>query len=68
MSGPFGPIHTRVVVTDTAFDYKECSQWGNATIRTVVVGEVHSQEPNRLPWTTLMTVNQYRMLWFTVIC
>ena len=49
MSGPSGTIHTGVVVTDTASDHKGGSQWENATAGKVVVEQVRSLVPNRLP-------------------
>lgn len=37
---------------NSSLDCKGCSQWGNAMIRIVAVGQVDNQEPTRLPQTS----------------
>lgn len=74
--GSFGPVSTQVVVTDIAeciveidvliignnsLDRKGCSQWGNATIRIMVVAQGHNPEPMRpLQCSHIVTVKPYR--------
>lgn len=71
--GSLGAIPAQVVVTDTAecivliignnsLAHKQCSQWGNATLGTVVVAQVHNREPPRLlQYSHVVTVKQYRI-------
>lgn len=50
VNGPAECIMGRVMLSMcTSLDCKGCSQRGNATIKTVVVGRVDSWEPTSLP-------------------